>query len=110
MTRTGAEALSLLAAPINIHALKALNEGPMGLLDLHRAVGFPPQSTMRVYTRKLEELGILERQRQNQFPATAEYSITPAGGELLKVADLLQGGLMGGPHGPVLLCGVGQRE
>jgi len=103
MTRTGAQALGVLAAPLHVHILKALEEEPKGLLDLHRAVGSPPQSTMRVYTRTLEELGVLERRRQNEFPATAEYSITPAGEGLLKVAGLLQEWLLAAPDGPVLL-------
>jgi DNA-binding HxlR family transcriptional regulator len=103
MTRTGAQALGVLAAPLHVHILKALEEEPKGLLDLHRAVGAPPQSTMRVYTRTLEDLGVLERRRQNEFPATAEYSITPAGEALLRVAELLQEWLLAAPDGPVLL-------
>jgi len=103
MSRTGAQALEVLAAPLHVHILKALEEGPKGLLDLHRAVGSPPQSTMRVYTRTLEDLGVLERRRQNEFPATAEYSITAAGESLLKVAVLLQEWLLAAPDGPVLL-------
>lgn len=75
----------------------------MGLLDLHRAVGSPPQSTMRVYTRTLEKLGTLERRRQNEFPATAEYSITAAGEALLKVSGLLREWLMAAPDGPIML-------
>lgn len=110
MTRTGAQALSLLAAPLHIHTLKALEEGPKGLLDLHRAVGSPPQSTMRVYTRTLEERGILERRRQNEFPATAEYAITPAGKALLKVAVLLQEWLHAAPDGPILLGSVAAKS
>lgn len=103
MSRTGAQALEVLAAPLHVHILRALEEEPQGLLDLHRAVGSPPQSTMRVYTRTLEDLGVLERRRQNEFPATAEYSITPAGEGLLKVAGLLQEWLLTAPDGPVLL-------
>jgi len=110
MTRTGAEALSLLAAPLHIHTLKALEEGPKELLDLHRAVGSPPQSTMRVYTRTLEDLGILERRRQNEFPATAEYAITPAGDALLKVAVFLQDWLQAAPDGPILLGSVAAKS
>lgn len=110
MNRTGARALSLLAAPLNIHTLKALQEGPKGLLDLHRAVGSPPQSTMRVYTRTLEELGALERRRQNEFPATAEYSITAAGDRLMKVAGLLQEWLMAAPDGPILLGSMAAKS
>jgi DNA-binding HxlR family transcriptional regulator len=110
MTRTGAEALSLLAAPLHIHTLKALEQGPKELLDLHRAVGSPPQSTMRVYTRTLEELGVLERRRQNEFPATAEYAITPAGEALLKVAAFLQDWLQAAPDGPILLGSVAAKS
>jgi DNA-binding HxlR family transcriptional regulator len=58
---------------------------------------------MRVYTRTLEELGVLERRRQNEFPATAEYSLTPAGESLLKLASLLQEWLLAAPDGPILL-------
>jgi DNA-binding HxlR family transcriptional regulator len=110
MTRAGAQALSLLAAPLNVHTLRALEEGPKSLLDLHRAVGSPPQSTMRVYTRTLENLGLLGRRRQNEFPATAEYSITPAGESLLKVAALLQEWLLGAPDGPILLGSMAAKS
>jgi|SRR5215204_3320722 len=103
MMRAGTKALSLLAAPLAVHILKALNEGPKSLLDLHRAVGSPPESTMRLYTRTLQGLGVLERQRKNEFPATALYSITPAGESLLKVAALLQEWLLLAPDGPILL-------
>jgi DNA-binding HxlR family transcriptional regulator len=110
MTRAGARALSLLAAPLHIHTLKALEEGPQGLLELHRAVGSPPQSTMRIYTRTLEELGVLERRRQNEFPATARYAITPAGVALLKVAVFLQEWLWAAPDGPILLGSVAGKS
>jgi DNA-binding HxlR family transcriptional regulator len=65
---------------------------------------------MRVYTRTLEELGVLERQRQNQFPATAEYSITLAGESLLKVAGLLQEWLLAAPEGPILLGSMAAKS
>lgn len=110
MTRTGARALTVLAAPLHVHILKALEEEPRGLVDLHRTVGSPPQSTMRVYTRTLEELGVLERRRQNEFPATAEYSITPAGESLLKVAALLQDWLLAAPDGPILLGSMAAKS
>jgi DNA-binding HxlR family transcriptional regulator len=110
MNRSGAQALSLLAAPLHVHTLKALQEGPQGLLDLHRSVGSPPQSTMRVYTRTLEKLGVLERRRQSEFPATAEYSLTPGGEALLQVASLLQEWLMAAPDGPILLGSMAAKS
>ena len=57
MKRAGAVSLSLLSAPLNVHLLRALEEGPLALIDLRRAVGSPPQSTMRVYSRTLVEIG-----------------------------------------------------
>jgi DNA-binding HxlR family transcriptional regulator len=110
MTRAGAQALNVLAAPLNIHTLKALEDGPMELLDLRRAVGSPPQSTMRVYTRALEDLNILERRRSNEFPATAQYTITPIGIGLLKVAEFLQEWLRAAPDGPILLGSVAAKS
>jgi len=82
----------------------------MELLDLRRAVGSPPESTMRVYTRALEELDILERRRSSEFPATARYTITPVGLGLLKVADFLQEWLQAAPDGPILLGSVAARN
>lgn len=100
VARTGGQALALLAAPLNIEILRALKEGPRSLLDLRQTVGSPPQSTMRVYTRTLAEIGVLERQRRNEFPATAEYSSTSAGRGLLAVADILEAWLQTAPDGP----------
>ncbi|HEX6152229.1 MAG TPA: winged helix-turn-helix transcriptional regulator [Solirubrobacterales bacterium] len=103
MNRAGAQALALLAGPLNVHMLKALEDGPLPLLDLRRAVGTPPNSTMRNYTKALEELSLIERRRLKQFPASAEYAITAAGRALLGVGNYLQEWLMAAPDGPILL-------
>lgn len=103
MRRAGGQALSLLAAPLNVHILAALAEGPKELMDLRRAVGSPPQSTMRVYSRTLAELGILEQQRQGQFSGSSLYTITPSGIALLKVGEVLQGWLNESPDGSIQL-------
>jgi len=65
---------------------------------------------MRLYTRTLQELGVLERRRQNEFPATARYSITPAGESLLKVAGILQEWLLAAPDGPILLGSMAAKS
>jgi len=103
MTRAGAVALSLLAAPLNFHILKTLESEPKALLDLRRAVGSPPQSTMRLYSRTLTEQGIIDRRRRAEFPGSAEYLITESGSDLLGVASILQGWLQVAPEEPVLL-------
>jgi DNA-binding HxlR family transcriptional regulator len=104
MKRAGGQALFLLSAPLNVHILKALEAGPKGLMDLRRTVGSPPQSTMRVYTRTLVEVGILERRREAEFPATVSYQLTATGRALLRVGDALQAWLRLAPEGPIPLA------
>ena len=103
MNRAGASALSLLAAPLNVHLLQALEDGSLPLIDLRRAVGSPPQSTMRVYSRTLVELGTLERQRQAAFPGTVEYASTESGRALLGIGAILERWLQEAPAGPISL-------
>lgn len=101
MKRAGATALSLLAAPLNVHLLQALEDGSLPLIDLRRAVGSPPQSTMRVYSRTLVEIGTLERQRQAAFPGTVEYASTESGRALLSIGQILERWLQESPAGPI---------
>ncbi len=103
MKRSGATALSLLAAPLNVHLLQALEDGSLPLIDLRRAVGSPPQSTMRVYSRTLVEIGTLERQRQAAFPGTVEYASTESGRALLSIGQILERWLQEAPAGPITL-------
>lgn len=108
--RAGAQALTLLSAPLHVEILKALLDGPLELLDLRQAVGSPPQSTMRVYTRTLSETGILERRRQNEFPSTAKYGITSAGRSLVGVSTVLEEWLRTSPDGPLPIGSVAARS
>ena len=110
MTRAGAQALALLAAPLDVEILKALQDGPRNLLDLRQTVGSPPQSTMRVYTRTLAEIGVIDRRRRNEFPAVAEYSITPAGQALVGVAAVLEEWLQSAPDGPLVMGSVAAKS
>jgi len=103
MTRAGGLSLSLLATPLNVHILKALEREPMPLLELRQKAGSPPQSTMRLYSRTLAELGIVERQRQAAFPGSAEYRITATGRDLLGVAEVLETWLGVAPREPIVL-------
>lgn len=103
MKRAGGQALSLLAAPLNVHILRTLAEGPKDLMGLRRAVGSPPQSTMRVYSRTLAELGVLEQRRQNEFGGSSLYSLTSSGDALLEVGEILQRWLNDSPDGEIQL-------
>jgi DNA-binding HxlR family transcriptional regulator len=88
--RAGAEALSLLAAPLNVKVLKALEPASSALLDLRYVTGSPPQSTMRLYMRTLTEIGAIERKSRKEFPTSVDYAITDTGLALLQVAEILE--------------------
>lgn len=101
--RAGAHALTLLSTPLNAHVLYALAEEPRSLVDLRRAAGSPPQTTMRGHLKTLTAAGILERRRVNEFPGSVDYELRRPGRDLLLVADVLRGWLAGSPEGALEL-------
>ena len=103
--RSGAEALSMLAVPLNVNVLKTLDgeEGPTPLPELRRAIGHPPVTTMRSYLRRLVELGLVKRHREDDFPGSVSYLITPRGERLLAVGEVLQRWLLEAPEGEMEL-------
>jgi len=90
-----------LAAPLNVHILQTLEQEPKTLLDLRQAVGSPPQSTMRLYSRTLSEQGIIDRNRTSGFPGSVQYELTQAGRDLIAVARVLEAWLATAPAGPI---------
>jgi DNA-binding HxlR family transcriptional regulator len=101
LVRSGCSALSMLAVPLNVHILEALDEDPMPLPELRRSVGHPPVTTMRAYLRKLADLGIVERHRAGEFPGNVSYTIGRPGRKLCAVADVLRQWLETAPDGPI---------
>lgn len=96
-THAGAASLALLAAPLNVHILQALAKEPRGLMDLRQAIGLPPQSTMRVYSKALIDQGLITSHRRREFPGSTEYKITSVGRDLLSVGETLQAWLDAAP-------------
>jgi DNA-binding HxlR family transcriptional regulator len=107
--RAGTHALNLLSVPLNVHVLKALEEEPTSLIDLRRAVGSPPQTTMRSHLGNLTQPGILERKRQREFPGSVDYELARPGRELLNVAEVLQVWLADSPQGPLTLGSIAAK-
>jgi DNA-binding HxlR family transcriptional regulator len=99
--RAGAYALTLLSVPLNVHVLTALELDPLPLMELRRAAGSPPQTTMRQYLRALTQLGVIERQREAGFPGSVDYDLSRRGRELLEVAQVLRSWLAEAPDGPL---------
>lgn len=101
--RPGAKALSLLAVPLNVSVLRALEEEGKSLAGLSQAVGHPPASTMRAYLRELTDLGLIERKREAGFPGAVDFGLTRSGEMLLAVGETLQRWLDLAPTGPLVL-------
>jgi DNA-binding HxlR family transcriptional regulator len=99
--RAGAQALSLLSMPLNVNVITALADGPMRLVELREAIDSPPQTTLRVRLRGLRELGIVDRERERQFPGPVGYRLDGAGRDLLKVIEVLDNWLSHSPQGPL---------
>ena len=104
--RAGSRALVLLATPLNGLLLQALAAEPKRLVDLRRATGFAPDTTLRLYLRGLIETGVVTKSKENGFPGVLRYELGPVGRDLLVVAEVLQGWLAAAPGGPL---GLGSR-
>ena len=102
--------MHLLAVPLNVHVLRALGEEPTSLPDLRRAVGYPPVTTMRSYLRTLTEFGIIERQREEDFPGSISYTITKPGRKFLEVAAVLRQWLELAPENPTELGSITSKS
>jgi DNA-binding HxlR family transcriptional regulator len=101
--RAGGFALSLLSVPLNVQVLQALEEEPRSLIDLRRAIGSPPPTTMRGHLRTLTELGVLDRRLENEIPGSIAFELGGHGRDLLAVADILAAWLRESPEGPIEL-------
>jgi DNA-binding HxlR family transcriptional regulator len=101
--RAVANALALLAAPVNAATLSALAGAPRTLAELRHEAGSRPQTTMRSYLQSLSEIDVVERQGSNG--ASASYRLTPAGADLLSVSHGLGAWLSRAPGGALTLGG-----
>lgn len=102
-TRAGGQALSILAAPLNLQVLRALSERPMRLAELRKATGLPAQTTLRGHLASLVELSVLQKRPTQQMPYAVENELTPLGHGLLDVADRLEVWLQSAPEVPIPL-------
>jgi DNA-binding HxlR family transcriptional regulator len=101
--RAGSFSLSLLSAPLNVLVLQALKAKTTSLMDLCRAVGSPPQTTLRKQLQTLANIGVISKQRRAGFPGAVDYGLAGPGEELVRVATVLQNWLTVAPDGPLVL-------
>lgn len=108
--RAGAHVLALLSAPMNVAILQALSETPTPLVDLRRAVGNPPQTTMRKHLAALAEAGILIRDRDGGFAGSVSFTLQKPGTDLLGLVRVLEAWLAASPHGSIELGTIAARS
>lgn len=101
--RSGAQALALLASPLNSLLLTALSEGPKRQSELRDAAGSPAQTTLRSHLKALSDIGAIVKHRRNLFPGNLELEMTAAGKSLLTVAGTVEHWLRQAPEGPLQL-------
>lgn len=108
--RAGAFALSLLAAPLNVHVLQALEAEPRSLASLCRAAGSPPQTTLRKNLQALSRLGVISKRRGPESSGAVDYELADPGRDLLQVAAVLQGWLAASTDGPLTLGALASKS
>lgn len=99
--RAGSLVLALLAVPLNVELLTALETEPRTLTDLRRATGSPPATTLRIRLRDLAEHGIVDATRAQEVPPTFAYQLGTAGRQLMPVLNLLHRWLAEAPGTPL---------
>lgn len=99
--RAGARVLVLLANPLNLRTLRAHADGPLRAAELNEKVGWPAQTTFRAAVATFRRLGLLERREVSSLPYGVATELTPAGAEMLQVADVLAAWLSTAPQGPI---------
>jgi DNA-binding HxlR family transcriptional regulator len=97
--RPGAQALLLLASPLNVVILRSLSVAPKPQTELRRETGLPAPTTLRNQLSRLVRLGSIEKRRRDRFPGTLEYKLTDSGADLLVAAAVLERWLAEAPGG-----------
>lgn len=99
--RAGARVLSIFENPLNTRILRAHAAGPQRLNELQEKVGWCAQTTMRAAVANLRRLGALVKQTIGTSPYAVATALSPAGEEMLFVADRVEAWLMLCPDGPI---------
>jgi DNA-binding HxlR family transcriptional regulator len=99
--RAGSRVLSVFENPLNALILRAHADGPLRLTDLQDKVGWSAQTTVRAAVSGLRGLDALTKIQVGASPYAVATALTPAGEEMLFVADEVEAWLTLCPDGPV---------
>jgi DNA-binding HxlR family transcriptional regulator len=99
--RAGSRILSLFANPLSARILRGHSDGPLRLSVLHEQIGWTPHTTLRAAVNNLCGVGALEKGASEDSRSSAVTALTPAGEEMIMVADALERWLASCPRGPI---------
>jgi DNA-binding HxlR family transcriptional regulator len=102
LERAGSRALSAFANPLHARVLRAHADGPQRLASMHKDLGWAASASVRSAVMNLRDLGALVKLETRRMPYKVENELTPAGGELLLVADIFEAWLARAPEGPIV--------
>jgi DNA-binding HxlR family transcriptional regulator len=99
--RAGSRVLGVFENPLNTRVLRAHAAGPRRPAELQEKVGWSAETTVRAAVANLCELGALAKQAVGSSGHAVATELTPAGREMLAVADGLDTWLALCPDGPI---------
>lgn len=99
--RAGSHLLSLFANPLTARIIRAHADGPLRLSALHDRISWSPHTTLRAAVGNLCSVGALEKGTDGDRRPSAATALTPAGKELIAVADAIERWLAISPTGPI---------
>ncbi len=99
--RAGSKVLSVFENPLNTRILRAHADGPQRLAELQEKVGWSAQTTVRAALSNLREVGALTKESVGDSNYAVATTLTPAGEEMLFVADVVEAWLARCPDGPI---------
>jgi DNA-binding HxlR family transcriptional regulator len=99
--RAGSRVLSVFENPLNARVLRAHATGPLRLTELQDRIGWSAQTTLRAAVSGLGAIGALAKQTVGDSPYAVATALTPAGEEMLLVADEVEAWLALSPGGPI---------
>ena len=85
------EAIQVLQEKWTLHIVRSLLDGPMGFNELGRAVGGCNPATLKARLDRLEQLGLVTRTVHSYMPPRTSYELAPAGVDLQRVIDAIDG-------------------
>jgi DNA-binding HxlR family transcriptional regulator len=99
--RAGSRVLSVFENPLNARILRAHAEGPLRLAELREKVGSPASTTLRVAVGALFDIGALTKHSGSDSGYGVSTALSPAGEEMLTIADAVDSWLELCPTGPI---------